>query len=207
MIVNSSSPVEPIIAATLPAPATRTAGIAVVVLLHGLALLLLLQTDKLRLRPLPAPHMMLIETVQPRSEQPPQTVPILPRSMTPAPITLPPPSFSIRTEGQPPLFAAPPRQGFDLSIPKDAPRSIDQLFPPPADRQKQFMLDLDRDNAIANEKDPPIIDSDCVAVVPKNSDPTPTPGAFGVGSIPVLVCSPHATLKSLKKRNDLYSPH
>jgi len=187
-------------------PSLRWYGAVGVFVLHVLVVLALLRTDHLRPKPLVAPTMLLIPTAEPRSEQLPQPLPILPRSVTPAPITLPPPSFSIRTEREPPMFAAPPRPGLDLSIKKEARPTIEQLFPSPAERQKKAMDEINRDNDIANEKDPPIIDSDCVAVVP-NHDPTPTAGAFGVGSIPVLVCSPHQSLKALKKRNDLYSPH
>jgi hypothetical protein len=190
-------------------PSLRWSSAGIVFLLHVIALVLLLQTDRLRPRPKEAPAMQITMIPLPRATLPPSEIPILPRPATPAPITLPPPRFTVPLEGERPSGAItlPPPRGLDLSIRRETQPSFEQLFPSPEERKKKMMQELSRELDIANAKDPPIGDSDCVAVAAKPGDPTPPAGSFGVGSIPVTACKPHMTLKALKKRNDLYSPH
>ena len=190
-------------------PSLRWTSVGAVFLIHLIALLLLLQTDRLRPRGGASPSMQIVMIPLPRATAPPSEPPALPRAFTPAPITLPPPSFTMpaATERPSGAITLPSPHGLDLSLKKEARPSVEDLFPSPEERKKRMMQDLSRQLDIDNEKNPPISDSDCVAVAAKPGDPTPPPEAFGVGSIPVAVCRPHLTLKALKKRNDLYSPH
>ena len=155
---------------------------------------------------------MLLTTITlPRASLPPVPWPILPRPATPAPITLPPPQFTVPLVGTRPdgTVALPkPQQGLDLSIKKEERPTVEQLFPTPAERQRRMMQELSRQNDIANEKDPAIGDSDCAATIPASRDLIAPSGAgVGFDHIPEPACTAHLTLKALKQRNDLYSPH
>ena len=191
-------------------PPLRWYGAAAVLLLHILVLLLLLQSDRFRLKPIDHPGMQIIRLFETRSESPPPEALRTPPRTVPAPITLPAPLFAVPHDG--PMragtpFSVPlPPQGLDLGIHRDGRKSMEELFPSPAERQKKMMREMREEEELARDKDAPTIADDCVMVVPHANDPTPTPGAFKWGAVPIEVCSQHKTLKNLQKRNDLYSP-
>jgi hypothetical protein len=151
--------------------------------------------------------MQIIRLPEPKRLAPPSFAPLsrLPGLMLPAP-PLTGPSFRLPGAPAPATVARPPGT-LDLSIHKDAPATVEKVFPGPEARLQHWREEQAEEDATLNAAAPPIGASDCVVVVPKSGDPTAPANGFSVGAIPVTECAPHLTLRALQKRNDLYTPH
>lgn len=195
-------------------PAGRGLGIAVILLLHGAALFWLLSTDHPRQLPQRVrPAMQIIPIESPPATAPPPSAKLnnAPFRLAPTP-ALAPPSFSLREQTAPsPQAITPPNslpRGFDFSVPKSGPKSIEELFPSAAERQRRQREEQARNDAIDNEKSPDGTNEDCsVVTADSQSLGAPSSNGMSLGATPDIACKKKMTLKQLQRRNDLYSPH